>query len=98
MRIAFYVPRAEYLEACPGGAFASKSRRQSCRRARPTDVSTCKAACRRSRRWSRAGCANIPSNGSGSIAGGVSSYLPVLIRVHSRFINRVVAGSWASMV
>ena len=51
-------------------------------------------------RRSKAGCANIRSNGSGCIAAGGDerSHLPVLMRVHIRFISRVVLASWALIV
>ena len=47
------------------------------------------APCRRSRRWSKAGCASIPSNGCGCTGAGGErrGHFPVLIRVHSRFIS-----------
>ena len=40
------------------------------RRATPKAASTSPAPCRRSRRWSKAGCASIRSNGSGCTAAG----------------------------
>ncbi len=53
-------------------------------------ASTSPAPCRPSPPWSKAGCASIPSNGCGCTAAGGDerSHLPVLIRVHSRFISR----------
>ncbi len=53
---------------------------------------------RRSRRSSKAGSRQTPSNGSGCIAAGAeAAYLqrPVFTRVHSRLIIRCVAGSRA---
>ena len=70
------------------------------------------APCRRSRPWSKAGCASTPSNGCGCTALAVryrnrerciaprpsAVHFPVLILVHSRFISRCVFGSCALMV
>ncbi len=51
-------------------AFASISPRRSNRRATPTAASTSPGPCRSSPRWSKAGCASIPSNGCGCTAAG----------------------------
>ncbi len=54
-------------------ASAPRSAKRSRRRATPAAGSTSRPPCRRSPRWSRAGCANIPSNGCGCTADGGDS-------------------------
>ena len=85
----------------PGQAALSRRPHRGDRAARatPTARSTSQAPCRRSRRWSKAGCASIRSSGCGCTGAGADSrYFPVLILVHIRFISRCVFGSWAAMV